>query len=274
MTGSSEDPSLRDPWAVLSAHVPGSGHLERGIPCQDRAEAWSAPRPCLLLLDGSGSAPLSHVGAAAALDKLRETILQRESDLKAVLDIPGRELASVGWKGLSLSLYHAAASEQLKLAGWYAMNPGDFEFTLTLAIFGREHIGWFSVGDSPLVARVQGVCGLVSPMERTGFANQTSFVSAHPGVGPLLQGGLIDARNVEAMFAMSDGSASRLLDLRGQIPSPAVLTLTSCLAAGCGTRGDFLDILRDPSWDQTTRDDRSLAIIARRLDGRSRNSVT
>lgn len=264
MTGNFDANSIRGRWAKASCHVPGSGHLERSVPCQDRAGAWVSPRPCLIVLDGRGSASLSHLGAAAALCALRTAIRKWEEELSALLDAPNRDLAAIGWQGLAQVLYHVAATEQLKLAAWFENQADNFEFTLTIAVVGRASIGWLNVGDSPLVVSRYGVIGLATPLEEASFANQTTFVVARPQGRLGLRGGLIPTAGVDAMLAMSDGTATRLLNLSQQIPAPAVTELARGLASGVWTEGLLQDMLREPAWDGVTRDDRSLALLALR----------
>lgn len=265
MTGLSNKNPFRGKWIKAACQVAGSGHLQNSIPCQDRAGGWISPRPCLAVLDGRGSASHSHVGAHAALHAIRTTIRKSEPQLKALLDVPGDQLAAVGWRGFSQMIYHNAASEQLKLARWYEAHPDQFEFTLTLAIIGTERIGWLSVGDSPLVVTRRGIDGLATPLAAVEFANQTTFVNSSPNGGRLgMTGGLIASSGVSALLAMSDGSASRLVHLAGQTPAAAVSELSTRLARKELNEKELKQILADPSWDRVTRDDRSIAIIALR----------
>lgn len=264
MTGSSDSTTFRGRWTKATCQVPGSGHIERAIPCQDRAGAWLTPRPALVILDGRGSARLSHLGAAAALARLKTMIRKWELELASVLDEPGDALATVGWRGLSQMFYHAAAAEQPQLAVWQEAKPSDFEFTLTLAVMGRVRMGWLAVGDSPLVVSRNGVSGLVTPLENAAFANQTTFVTARPGSVLGLSGGLVNADDIDAVLAMTDGTASRMVDLRNQVPAPAVAQVAGSLATGRWQARHVKELLAAPEWAGITRDDRSLAILARR----------
>ncbi|MEI7775747.1 MAG: protein phosphatase 2C domain-containing protein [Verrucomicrobiota bacterium] len=265
MTGSFNPDPESPVWAMASCHVPGSGHLERLIPCQDRAGAWVSPRPCLMALDGRGSARLSQLGAMAALAAVRQAIEKWELELSTLLDQSPPELAAVGWRGLAQMLYHVAASEQTKLAGWYEAKAGEFEFTLTIGVVGTTSIGWLTVGDSPLVILKNGILGLTAPLEDAAFANQTTFVSASPSGDIGLRGGLIPTKGVEALIAMTDGTASRLIHLQDQVPAIAVAEIAKGLASGEWPEDQLESMLKDPSWDRVTRDDRSIALLALQL---------
>jgi hypothetical protein len=252
-------------WIAVSGQVPGSGHVERGIPCQDRADSWVGVRPGLMVLDGRGSAALSHVGAAAARETLRSFIRDSEPLLAQVLDTPDEALAAVGWQGLARMMFHAAACKQLMLAEWYQTDAGSFEFTLTLAIVGVRRLGWFAVGDSPLVIGRHGVTALATGIESHEFANQTSFVTASPSSRLGMQGGLVPLDGVRAIIAMTDGTASRMVKLRDQTPATAVSQLAERFATRQWDETDLIAVLEDPAWDEITRDDRSLGILARDL---------
>jgi len=215
-----------------------------------------------MILDGRGSARLSHLGAAAALCALRAAIRRWEGELAALLDTPNHHLAAIGWQGLAQLLYYVAASEQLKLGAWHETQTENFEFTLTLAIVGRASIGWLSVGDSPLVVSRHGIMGLAAPLEEASFANQTTFVAASPQVRLGLRGGVLPSAGVDAVLAMSDGTASRLLHLKQQIPADAVADIAKGLASDAWTEAWLREMLKEPGWDSVTRDDRSIALLA------------
>jgi hypothetical protein len=257
----SEIIDFRGRWRMAACHVPGCGHIARDIPCQDRAGTWLAPRPALVIMDGRGSASLSQLGAAAALTRLKETIRTCEPQFATVLDAPAVGLAGVGWHSLSLMLYHTAASEQNALAAWYGKSAAEFEFTLTVAVLGKHHIGWFAIGDSPLVVCRHGIAGLVTQPDRVEFANQTTFVCANPCGSLGMKGGLIPVAGVETLMAMTDGSASRLVDLQRHLPAPATQQVARNLGSGEWRTKEVRDMLTAVEWDRVTRDDRSIAIL-------------
>jgi hypothetical protein len=260
MTGMS-DIEFRGRWRMAACHVPGSGHIARDIPCQDRAGTWLAPRPALVIMDGRGSAKLSQLGAAAALVRLKQAIRTGDPQFARVLDAPGAGLAGVGWQSLSLMLYHIAASEQNSLAEWYGSSPAEFEFTLTVAVVGKHHIGWLAIGDSPLVICRHGIAGLVTPPEPVEFANQTTFVCANPRGSLGMKGGIIPVAGVDSLVAMTDGSASRLVDLQRHVPAPATEQVARHLGSGEWRTKEVRDMLSAVEWDRVTRDDRSVAIL-------------
>jgi hypothetical protein len=251
-----------DLWQAAHCQVPGLGHRCNGIPCQDFALTWLRPRPALCVLDGRGSAPLSHHGAQAAAKALRTLIRRTERDLVSILDTDHYELAALAWHGFAHRLYHTAALAQLKLAAQYTRCAADFEFTLSVAVIGCQHAGWLAIGDSPLVAWHNGVSGLVAVPETPEFANQTRFVVTVPEPTAALRCDIISAASLHAICAMTDGSASRLLHLAEHVPADAVRQIMERVAAGRWKSADLRRALRAVSWDHVTADDRCLAVLA------------
>ena len=251
-----------DLWQAAHCQVRGLGHRSNGIPCQDFALAWLRPRPALCVLDGRGSAPLSHLGARAAAQALRTLIRRSERELVSILDTDHYELAALAWHGFTRRLYHTAALAQLKLAAQYNRCASDFEFTLSVAVVGCQHAGWLAIGDSPLVACHNGVSGLMAVPETPEFANQTRFVVTAPDLAAALCCGIMSAASLHAICAMTDGSASRLLHLAEHMPADAVRQIMERVAAGCWKSADLRRALRAVSWDHVTADDRCLAVLA------------
>lgn len=246
-----------DPWRAASCQVRGSGHAR----CQDRAAAWTSPRPALCLLDGRGSAALSHIGARQAARVLRKVICQAEPELRIMLDFPA-PLAR--WRGFARFLHRTAASAQSALAAHHHRAPEDFEFTLSVAIAGRVHAAWMIVGDSPLIACRHGVTGLIAVPEVTEYANETTFLSTDLPTAAW-QCGWFRSEGLEALVAMSDGAASRMLQIHGQVPSPAVHQIRLRVGTGVWMSAELRQALLDPAWDRVTGDDRSLAVLAKHI---------
>ena len=216
-----------------------------------------------MALDGCGSAARSQLGAAASLLALRAALEVWEDEIASVLDRGGRGLAAIGWQGLACRLYLCGAEEQRKLAEWYETEPSEFEHTLTLCLAGKEHFGWLAVGDCPLVIRKNGIAGLVPQPRPTAFANQTDFVSMSPRQSSGLQGGVIPASGIEGVFAMSDGAASRLMNLRDHVPALAVSEIMDLMGSGEWYADSLSYMLENPSWNLVTRDDRCVALFTR-----------
>ena len=247
MTGSYEH------WSAASCQVRGSYHAR----CQDRAAAWTSPRPALCVLDGRGSAALSHIGARQATRTLQKFIEQAEPELHQMLDYP---MSATGLQGFFHNLYRAAVRVQWMLSIRFCRPVEDFEFTLSVTILGRHHVAWLVVGDSPLLASYHGITGLLAAPEITEYANETTFVSARlpPAVWRC---GRLSADGLESILAMSDGAAARLLELPGHTPSSAVHQILERVVTRQWSSSDLRHALQDATWDLVTGDDRSLAML-------------
>lgn len=248
-------------WYATAGETAGSGHLSRGLPCQDRAGAWTSPRPCLVVLDGRGSSERSQQGAQLARLRIREEIIHREDELSRILDRSNFSLAALGWQGVAQSLYHRAAHEQVLLAEWYQVPSSEYEFTLSLAVVGEEFTGWFSVGDSPLIVASGGITGLVTFQPPSRYANETRFVSASIGDSPGITGGIIPSALLSGIIGMSDGAASKLVHTNDHYPAQAINQIIKSVSEGRSLCINTL--LRSTDWDHVTRDDRCMAMIVR-----------
>ena len=81
----------------------------------------------------------------------------------------------------------------------------------------------------------------------------------------MLDCGLVAAAVVAGIAAFSDGAGERLISQDGSEIAGFLRKLFAALREGSVSRIELLDFLRDRHvWAKTTRDDRSLALIARR----------
>ncbi len=203
---------------------------------------------------------MSHIGARRASRVVRAIIRAAELQLVEILDTHGDALAAVGWHGFAHRLYHAAALAQIALGQRHNRPAAAFEFTLSVAVLGRLRVGWLAVGDSPLIVCRHGITGLIAKPEIVEFANQTSFVVSTPPPPPVCQSGLIPADGLQAVIAMSDGAASRLIHLTG-VPAAAVHQILTKVAEGQWASKELRHELEDSAWDLVTGDDRSVALL-------------
>jgi len=205
---------------------------------------------------------MSHYGTRNAVRVMRSVITGSEAELAAMLDSGGHALAVVGWHGFAHRLYHATALVQDRLGRRHRRCTRDFEFTLSVAVIGRRYTGWLAVGDSPLVACRHGITGLVAEPDVPEFANMTEFVTTFPATVPVCRSGIIPAAGLKAVAAMSDGTATRLIHLQARVPAAATREIMARVAEGYWSSHTVRRALQDPSWDQATGDDRSLALLA------------
>ncbi|MGN0867674.1 MAG: protein phosphatase 2C domain-containing protein [Oligosphaeraceae bacterium] len=132
-------------WTGFAASIPGSGHIRRGLPCQDASDTVLSPRPALIVCDGRGSALRSQDGAQGAITSFKSQVAVFEPMLESILDHDGDTTAS--WEMFSRILYRTLMQVKLDLAEKEKLPEKEFDFTVALAIVGRRKIGCFQVGD-------------------------------------------------------------------------------------------------------------------------------
>ena len=106
--------ALCDNWIGFAASVPGSGHIRRGLPCQDASAVILSPRPALIVCDGRGSASRSQEGAQAAVKSFQTQIAVFEPMLANILD-NDNELQEQ-WEVFARIMYRTLMQTKLDLA--------------------------------------------------------------------------------------------------------------------------------------------------------------
>ena len=115
----------------FAVSVPGNGHIRREIPCQDASGVWLAPRPCLIVCDGRGSARYSHYGAQAAVKAFRSQCAVMEDLLAAVLD--GEKWNDNRWLRFCNLMIRTVCQQKKELAEQYQCSESEFCFTIAFA---------------------------------------------------------------------------------------------------------------------------------------------
>ena len=249
-------------WNGHAVSVPGNGHIRREIPCQDACGLWFAPRPCLIVCDGRGSAKLSHLGACAAVKAFRSQCAVMEARLASLLDT--RRCNARDWLHFCQLMIRTVCQQKVELAEEYGCPENEFDFTIAFAVIGQRRIGFFQVGDGALVVRRNGECQVVFLPDKGEFENQTRFL--HPGddLKRKFHAVMLNAAGVTGLAATSDGPEYLMFELQTMTPGPIFTQMFDDLAAGRFTRQSVLDYLTGSRWlrDPRGNDDRSLAIIA------------
>lgn len=253
-------------WRTVAATTPGRSHLLDGVPCQDAAEAMSSPRPHIIVCDGRGSAPLSHLGSERATRAFTALVRAQEDLLACALDAEGAPAGGISpseaWRHFALSAWRALGDVQKALASERGGEPQDYEFTLAAAVAGKRRVGCLQVGDSLLVL-ARGTCaGLIFPPDGEANTSATWFVT--PDVSPkgLLRAGLFSSRNLTGIAAFTDGVASRYVSLHGHYPAQLFHPLFEDLSKNLLSRQMLHALLSDEAWTPATGDDRGLAMLA------------
>lgn len=251
---------MNNTWKVLTASVPGRGHIIKDIPCQDASVAVTNPRPALLVCDGRGSAKYSHLGAQAAIRAFAGLCYNIEPLLVKALD----ETNSVRWEELACIFYRSLANAQSCLADEYRTDRREFDFTANLAVAGKSRIGFMQIGDGAIVVSEGGATRTLFSMDKGEFANQTEFIRLDGETGSFHQTAL-DANTVDAVAITTDGPQFLMFDQKNMTPGPVFGSILSDVRNEDFERQDILDYLTRKCWDNDSRghDDRSLGIMTR-----------
>jgi len=247
--------------AAFCAETIGDSHIERGVPCQDKAATWLTPHPAIAVLDGKGSAERSDVGSLSGTHAVGRTLDSQQEKIQKALESVGALEAENAWVQCALTFYRNALASQIRHARNDKNHPKEYEFTMSVIVVGEKWTGWLTVGDSPLVAVSQGVAGLLSCPEITRYANETHFVSISDLKATAMQTGVLPTEGLHAVFAMSDGTASRFIQLTQHIPGKVIHQLIPILRQPNIPEGTLEDLLKKDFWESVTGDDRSLAIL-------------
>lgn len=243
-------------WQTQINCARGRGHRRQGTPCQDRALTMERSGVvAVALADGAGSAPLSHEGAACAVETAC-TLLCESFD----------------------ELYHAQSPAEVRhflLSGVRSrirqraeeLNTACSQLACTLlavAVRGDAYL-LFHVGNGVIGCQRAGKLLVASAPQNGEFANTTTFVTspdalihsrALRGIQPQLEG-----------FAlMSDGCEAALYHKRKGRLAPLLSKLLQRLQLLSGEAPqDMLETVMEQVISRRTQDDCSLALLARNV---------
>lgn len=223
--------------------------------------------PLLIVADGLGSRPLSQVGSDA-LVRLVPCFLAGSDDLsQALLDVEppaGAAAMEAARQTYARRIVRFAAAVLQDLGRRMGHAEQAFQCTLLMAVIGKASVFWLRVGDGAIVfAAPDGRLSAAGEMTVADDPAATKVVrtAAHRET---LVCGLEPAAAVAGIAAFSDGAGERLIRSDGTEIAGYLGKLLGALRAGTLDRLQLLDFLRDRRvWAPTSRDDRSLALLAR-----------
>lgn len=257
-------------WLGAAQACVGTAHLinEPPTPCQDAACVDTQTLPLLVVCDGAGSSPLSHLGAQAVVVQLRRLVCTLAQDYGNFLQGPAAPQPA-DLRRLALRLVkHANGVLQDVAAEHPLASVKDVRCTLLLAVGGRGGWLWLRVGDGALVTlNAAGEMAVLGQSGKGEFANYTSFLGDALNPDQVQYGWIADSE-LDAIAAMTDGAAERLVSMDGQQVALRLKEFFDHAAsienAPVFGRRTLHDFLSDPqAWQGTTGDDRALALLAR-----------
>ena len=253
--------SLCDNWIGFSASVPGSGHIRRGLPCQDASAAITSPRPALIVCDGRGSASHSQDGALAAVKSFQTQIAVFEPMLTSILDNDNESQEQ--WETFARIMYRTLMQAKLDLAQEMELPENEFDFTVAFAIMGSVKIGCFQVGDGAIVLRQKGKTITAFPPDKGEFANQTHFLRENGELSGKYHTALFEAAENSGVAITSDGPEHLMFKLNAMTPGKVFGVMFDDLLEKNLCKQDIMDYLTRRDWENDPRggDDRSLALL-------------
>lgn len=225
----------------------GSGHRQRGLPCQDSARGFAGPGGCAIALaDGAGSRPDSHFAARAVTQALGQALAR---DFDRWYGMPDPVLGPA-----LLDLARRAVEEEA---------PG-VPPACTLLLFAVGEQGrclLVHLGDGAALGVGPGGGMLLSGPENGEEENITYFVSNSDAADHLRIRRQLPP-DCHTVLLCSDGSAASLLNPRTGSVAPGVAVLARQTATlPRQTAEDYMEEDLDRLFRPRTPDDMSLAVL-------------
>ena len=257
--------NLKSLWSGFSASIIGSGHIKRGLPCQDASTVVTGPRPALIVCDGRGSASRSQDGASAAVRDFTSQCAVFEPLLATILDAD--EADAGRWEQFCRILYRTLMQTKLNLSAEHNVPEKEFDFTVAAAVVGKNWIGCFQVGDGAIVLRQNGTVETAFSPDKGEFANQTHFLRENGEAKGKFHAKLFSAKENSGIAITSDGPEHLMFHLATMTPGKIFGMLFDDMQNRSLTKQDIMDYLTRREWDKDPRgqDDRSIAILAPEL---------
>ncbi len=243
-------------WRVVGASVRGVAHVQGGQVCQDACAFAQQPGTVLIatVADGAGSAELSEIGAALAV----ETVV---AVMGAVQELPSASDAD-GWQDLLTEAVRQAQWRIESEAEIRQLEPNALASTLLLAVATPEATAVMQIGDGAIVAGDSAgrVLSLTAP-HNGEYANTTVFLTT-PNALETAQFALHPAVTYLALF--SDGLQRLALDMATGVPfAPFFLPLFRFIASETAAQEPLTAFLSSPKVQERSDDDLTLILAAR-----------
>lgn len=240
-------------WYSIHGAVQGRGHVEHGIPCQDKTAACSADGcHAAVLADGAGSARLSHHGAERVSSYMARYLCGNFGDLYAMQDA-----------GAATRKITAALTAQLALlAKEHDCGPKDLASTLLAVAVKDGRYIIIHLGDGVIAYRRNGILRAATIPDNGEFANTTTFTTSRKAAESmqLMKGSLGE---IDGFALMSDGSSASLYDKRRKSPAPVLGKIMDyCCYYAADTMQEWLVESLEEAVKPCTSDDCSLAFLA------------
>ncbi|NEO02904.1 MAG: protein phosphatase 2C domain-containing protein, partial [Moorea sp. SIO3I7] len=254
-------------WKKVYGKAVGRSHLKDDppTPCQDAAIAVLDPRPAILVADGAGSAPNSHLGSQQVTKHLREAIKSKnlEAIQRKLLD-QEEFTESDDTVNYAHGFIKEAISSLKKLSQEEGYPIDSLKCTLLVAVLGKQRLFWLKVGDGFIVIEKNQSLQLVGPLGKGEFENRTNFVTENIR-SKNIHYGFVTSRNITGVAAFTDGTAEKLVSTDGKKIAGAISDFFNEIREDKLTKDKLTQFLEDPQVWATPwgNDDRSLALLSK-----------
>ena len=245
-------------WRVAACSVRGASHARSDQECQDAHAVVALPNGTLVaaVADGAGSAALSAVGSALAVEAAVAAI--RAATLPAATD-------EDGWQALLTDVARRAQKRLEAEAETRDVDLNTLATTLLLAVATPETTAVLQIGDGAIVVGDAdgGIRALTFPLHGE-YANTTVFLTG-PDALKTAQFGLHPAVTHLALF--SDGLQRIALDMATGAPFAPFFTPLFRFVANepetTAAEAQLTAFLRSPRVQERSEDDITLVLAAR-----------
>lgn len=249
-------------WSNAAHAVAGKSHLRvyPPVPCQDAAIALVGPYPAVIVCDGAGSSPLSHIGAVKVSEGL-SILASSLAPLHAVMLDQDKSSAFTEREYVTIWIKYAVETVR-QLTQQLAHPFSAFRSTLLLAVAGKKRVFWLQIGDGFIIFERGNKLFPAAPPVKGEYANETSFLAEKLNSSEFAFG-FEPAQEITGIIAFTDGAGERLISNDGTRIAGKLGLMLEELRLGKLNGDDIRSFLSDAAvWSGTSGDDKSIAMIS------------
>jgi hypothetical protein len=250
-------------WRIVSSSVIGSGHIARGVPCEDFHALDALPSGVWVgvVADGAGSARCAAEGSRVAATAATKFLSKRLSDLSAIDE-------AVLHSAMRDCLQHAREALEGLVATKSPDGNGEalpqYATTLLAICVTERWISALQLGDGAIVLRQRaGDLMLVFQPSHGEYINETHFLTS-PDFAERAQFRVLPAQDTDAIAMLTDGIEILALDYANASPHgpffQPMFTFASNIEA---TEMALEEFLKSDRVCERTDDDKTLLLAIR-----------
>ncbi len=252
-------------WRHIAQSVQGSGHVAENKPCQDSCAVRTIGEGADAVLvacvaDGAGSSRHGGVGSSLACESVLESAGKFLETFDSFAELEDKHVLS--W----------CDDARRKIGDYAEFSEGgirEFATTLCLAVVAPQRTLFVQIGDGAIIARKNGVFGVVFWPQSGEYVNTTTFLTS-PEYRERVQTLVVDG-TFDDVALMTDGLERLALRFDSLTPHPPFFQPLFTALRGAGDVAaldqDLAQFLKSDSLRTKTDDDRTL-VLASRVDAR------